>query len=183
MLWTRFSFRRSLYFGALSFSFSSPSVPVAEKQPYCMRLLPAHFTFGMYSAGDEQSWFPSKMILRIDFHQTRESCFCTLPQICASNTILSQRSTDTSLNFMAWFVLWYALLTVVPYIDRCVPFQIMSNQLNLAQVDSSQVIETSQEWSVETGCTWAQFWVSWQRLQILMYMWFFCHVSFFLYYF
>ena len=31
-----------------------------------------------------------------------------------------------------------------PYIDRCVPFQIMSNQLNLPQVDSKQVVETSQ---------------------------------------
>jgi hypothetical protein len=33
---------------------------------------------------------------------------------------------------------------VGPYIDRCVPFQIMSNQLNLLQVDSNQVVETSQ---------------------------------------
>jgi len=29
----------------------------------------------------------------------------------------------------------------------------MSNQLNLAQVDSNQVVETSQGWWVETGCT------------------------------
>ncbi len=37
------------YFGALSFSstLTSPSVPAAEKQPHSMRLLPAHFTFGM----------------------------------------------------------------------------------------------------------------------------------------
>ena len=28
-----------------------------------------------------------------------------------------------------------------PYIDRCVPVQIMSNQLNLPQVDSNQVVE------------------------------------------
>ena len=34
--------------------------------------------------------------------------------------------------------------SVGPYIDRCVPFQIMSNQLNLSQVDSNQVVETSQ---------------------------------------
>ena len=31
---------------------------------------------------------------------------------------------------------------------------------NLPQVYSNQVLETSQEWSVEIGCTWAQFWVS-----------------------
>ncbi len=49
MLWTGFSLRLSLYFGALSFSSTlmSPSVPSAEKQPHSMRLLPAHFTFGM----------------------------------------------------------------------------------------------------------------------------------------
>jgi hypothetical protein len=29
------------------------------------------------------------------------------------------------------------------YIDRCMPFQIMSNQLNLPQLDSNQVVETS----------------------------------------
>ena len=33
---------------------------------------------------------------------------------------------------------------VGPYLDRCVPFQIMSNQLNLPQVDYNQVVETSQ---------------------------------------
>ncbi len=43
------SLRLSQYFGALSFSstLTSPSVPAAEKQPHSMRLLPAHFTFGM----------------------------------------------------------------------------------------------------------------------------------------
>ncbi len=70
MLWIGFS---SQYFGALSFSsiLMSPSVPAAEKQLRRMRLLPAHFTFGMYSAGDEQNWFPSNMMLTIEVHQTR----------------------------------------------------------------------------------------------------------------
>ena len=36
---------------------------------------------------------------------------------------------------------------------QCVPFQIISNQLNLPQVDFNQVVETSQGWSMETGCT------------------------------
>jgi hypothetical protein len=40
---------------------------------------------------------------------------------------------------MSWFLLWHALSTVGPYIDRRVPFQIMSNQFNLPQVDSNQV--------------------------------------------
>ncbi len=49
MLWTGFSLRLSLCFGALRFSSTlmCPSVPAAEKQPHSMRLLPAHFTFGM----------------------------------------------------------------------------------------------------------------------------------------
>ena len=42
-----------------------------------------------------------------------------------------------SFDLMAWFLLWHALSAVGPYIDRCVPFQIMSNQLNLPQVDSN----------------------------------------------
>ncbi len=43
MLWTGFSLRLSQYFGALSFS----STLSPEKQPHSMRLLQAHFTFGM----------------------------------------------------------------------------------------------------------------------------------------
>jgi hypothetical protein len=70
--------------------------------------------------------------------------FVTLPQICAFDTILSRRSMDNSFDCMAWFLLWDALSTVGPYIDRCVPFQVMSNQFNLPQVDYHQVVETSQ---------------------------------------
>ncbi len=33
------------------------------------------FLLGWYSAGKEQSWFPSNTMLGIDVHQTRESCF------------------------------------------------------------------------------------------------------------
>ncbi len=73
MLWTGFSLRLSLYLGALSFSstLKCSLVPAAEKQTHSMRLLPAHFTCGMYSAGDEQSWFPSNMMLGIEVQQTR----------------------------------------------------------------------------------------------------------------
>ena len=87
------------------------------------------------------------------------------PDLCL-DTNLSQSSTDNSFNLMAWFLLWHALSTVGPYIDRCVPFQIMSNQLNLLQVESNQVVETSQGWSMETGCTWAKFQVLLQRVWI-----------------
>ncbi len=48
MLWTMLSLRPSLYFCVLSFStLMGPSVAASEKQPHSMRLLPAHFTFGM----------------------------------------------------------------------------------------------------------------------------------------
>jgi hypothetical protein len=50
-------------------------------------------------------------------------------------------SKDNSLNLMAWFLLWHALSTVGHYIDRCVPFQIMSNQ----------AVETSQGWLTFLG--------------------------------
>ena len=80
------------------------------------------------------------------------------PRSVPRNNIVSELYRP--IDLMAWFLLWHALTTVGPYIDRCVPFQIMSNQWNLPQVDFNQVIETSQGWSMETGCTWAQFRVS-----------------------
>ena len=61
------------------------------------------------------------------------------PDLCL-DTILSRSSKNNSFDPMAWFLLWHALSTVGPYIDRCVPFQVMSNQLNLPQVDSKQDI-------------------------------------------
>jgi hypothetical protein len=48
-----------------------------------------------------------------------------------------------SFNFMAWFLLWHALSTVGPDIDRCVLFQIMSIQFKYPQVDSNQVVVIS----------------------------------------
>ena len=52
------------------------------------------------------------------------------------DTILSLSSTDNSFDLMPCLLLRHALSTVRPYIDRCVPFQIMSNQLNLPLLDS-----------------------------------------------
>ena len=94
-----------------------------------------HCVIGEFFNAAEMFWYPSS-------------------DLCL-NTILSWSSTDNSFNLMAWFLLWHALSTVGPYIDRCVPFQIMSNQLNLPQVDPNQVVEISQGWSMETECTWA----------------------------
>ena len=42
------------------------------------------------------------------------------PDLCL-DTILSRRSTDNSLDFMAWFVLWFVLSTVGPW---CMPFHL-----------------------------------------------------------
>ena len=49
------------------------------------------------------------------------------PDLCP-DTILSRGSTNNSFNLMAWFLLWHALSTVGHYIDRCVSFQMLSNQ-------------------------------------------------------
>ncbi len=93
MLWTGFSLRLSQYFGALSFSsiLMSPSVPAAEKQPYSMRLLPAHFTFGTVLC----RWL--NMMLRIEVHLTREcfqSCVFTEERIEYGHTAIKPRSVE-----------------------------------------------------------------------------------------
>ncbi len=77
-----FSLRLSQYFGALRLSstLTSPSVPAAEKQPHSTRLLPAHFTVGMYSAGDErtgilQTWCLELKFIRPENLRVFFSCF------------------------------------------------------------------------------------------------------------
>jgi hypothetical protein len=69
------------------------------------------------------------------------------PDLCL-DTILSRSSTDISFYLMAWFLLWHVRSTVGPYLDRCVLFQIMSNKLNVPQVDSNHVLETFQGWQL-----------------------------------
>jgi hypothetical protein len=90
------------------------------------------------------NFFHLRMMEATVFLGTFNAAFFTLPQICASTQTCQKNSTDNSFDLMAWFLLWHALSTLGPYIDRCVPFQIMSNQLNWPQVDSNQVVETSQ---------------------------------------
>ena len=56
--------------------------------------------------------------------------------------------SELYVQFHRQYGLVFALICTVksgPYIDRCVPFQIMSNQLNVPQVDSNQVVETCEE--------------------------------------
>ena len=64
------------------------------------------------------------------------------PDLCLDK-ILSRSSTDNSFDLSACQSKNQAISTVGPHIDRCVPFQIMSNHLNLPRVDSNQVVETS----------------------------------------
>ena len=70
--------------------------------------------------------------------------FCYPPPDLCLDTILSQSSKDNYFDLMSWFLFLHALSTVGLYIGKCVPFQIISNQLNLPQVDSNQIEETSQ---------------------------------------
>jgi hypothetical protein len=66
--------------------------------------------------------------------------FGTRPQICASTqSCLGALRTVPSPTWLGFCS--DTLPTVGPYIDRCVPFQIMSNQLNLPQVDSNNVVD------------------------------------------
>ena len=104
-----------------------------------LRMTKATVFLGTFNAA-EMFWYPS-------------------PDLCL-DTIMSQSSTENVFDLMAWFLLWHVHSTVGSYIDRCVPFQIKSNQLNLPQVDSNQLVETCQGRSMETWCTWAQFQVS-----------------------
>jgi len=127
-LWSRLSSMISLYIAAFIFPLilTSLPVPAAEKHPHSMMLPPLlPFTD---DGGHCAHWGL----------QCCRNFSVPSPDLCL-DTILSQRSTDNSLDFLAWFVLWHALSTMGPYIDRCVPFQITSNQLNLTQVDSNQV--------------------------------------------
>ena len=98
---------------------------------------------------------------------TLEIALYPSPDLCLL-TILYQSYTDSSLDIIGEFLLWHALSTVGPNFERCVSFQIMSNQLNWPQVDSNQVVETSEGWSKEIVCTWAHFGVSYQRGWILL---------------
>ncbi len=59
------------------------------------------------------------------------------------NTILYPSTAGSTLDLLAWFSLRYALSAVSPFVERRVPFQIMSTQFNLPQVDSNQGVETS----------------------------------------
>ena len=143
--------------GHLSYQGPCP-LPIAQfgqaassrKSPGCSKLLPFKNYGGHCALGNLQC----------------SRIFFSLPRSVPQHNPVSELCRQF-LQLMAWFLLWYALSAVRPYIDRCVPFQIMSNQLNLPQVDSNQGVETSQRWSREMGGTWANV------IAVLMSMWYF----------
>ncbi len=51
------------------------SVPNAEKQPHSMRLIPEHNFWDVTLQVMSNSWLSWKLMLGIEVHQTRESCF------------------------------------------------------------------------------------------------------------
>lgn len=55
-------------------------------------------------------------------------------------------------HLMAWL-----FLPVRTFIERSVPFQVMSNEFNLPEVDSNQGVKKSQQWLRKTGGTWLEF--------------------------
>jgi hypothetical protein len=87
------------------------------------------------------------------FHLRMMEGHCVLGdlQCCRHFLVPFPRSvpTDNSFDLFGLILRWHALSTMGSHTYRCVPFQIMSNQLNLPQVDSNQVVETSKGWSME----------------------------------
>ncbi len=84
---------------------------------------------------------------------TETTCFCdsSMKQIFFLNSstdvwldaTLFLSSTDCSFDLRAWFLRWYALSAVRPFIKMRVPFQIIPIQLNLPQVNFTRSVVSS----------------------------------------
>ncbi len=76
MLWTGFSLRPCQYLVHWAFFllWRVPQSLLLKNSPTAWGCYQHTLLLGWYCAGDEQSWFPSNMMLRIEVHQTRESC-------------------------------------------------------------------------------------------------------------
>ena len=139
-------FLLSLYTGSLELSHSDhqvlghlsyqgPSPPhhaqfgwaaSSRKSPGCSKLLPFKNYGGHCALGNIQY---------------SRNIFVAFPRSVPRHSPVSESLQAVPSNFMAWFLLLYALSAVRPNIDRFVTFQIMSNQLNLPQVDSNHGVE------------------------------------------
>jgi hypothetical protein len=66
-------------------------------------------------------WMMEATVFLGTFNATQMFCYPS-PDLCL-DTILSQSFMDNSFDLMAWFLLWHALSSVGPYIDRLCAFQ------------------------------------------------------------
>ena len=123
-------------------------------------------------------WFPPDMTLRVEadcsawpggwlwevvpnvfhlriFEEPSVQFFCSFPPICAwTHSYLWALQAVPSTSWLGFCSdrLW--LSAVRSYIDTRVPFQSMSNQLNLPQADSNKSVET---WSRQMVGIWAKY--------------------------
>ena len=123
VLWSRFSSNISLYFAPFTLTsiLTSLPVPAAEKHPHSMMLPPPCFIVGMVP-GFLQTGIQAKEF-NLSFIRPEN-----LVSHLVIDSILSRSATDNSFDLMSWILLWHALSTVGPYIDRRVSFQTMSIQ-------------------------------------------------------
>lgn len=106
------------------------------------------------SAGSNYLWMMEVAVLNWDLKSSRHFSVI-FPWFLPPDKPELGPQTGSSASCSVCAVRW----TVGPYIDSPEPFQIMSNQLESPQVDSS----TAREWSVRTRRTSAYFWASWRR--------------------
>ena len=64
------------------------------------------------------------------------------------DTILSRSSTDNSFDVMSWFLLWHAPVNCGTLYRQVCAFPNHAQSIEFPQVDSNQVIEISQGWSM-----------------------------------
>ena len=112
--------------------------------------LPSRFAlFGRAASSRKSRWFQTSILRMMEatvfMGLSTLQTFCgTLRQICASTqSCLGALRTIPITSLLGFCSDIHCQLWDL-YIDGCVPFQIKSNQLNLPQVDTNQVVETSQ---------------------------------------
>ncbi len=109
---------------------------------------PSIAQFGLEASSRKSPGCSKLLPLRV----TETTCFCepsmqhhfflnSSPDVWF-DAILSLSYTGSLFDLRAWSLLWYALSAVRPFIKMCVPFQIISIQLNLPQVNVTQSLVT-----------------------------------------
>ncbi len=110
---------------------------------------PSIAQFGQEASSRKSPGCSKRLPLRV----TETICLCEpsilqkffselLPRCVAWRNLVSELYRQF-FDFRAWFLLWYALSAVGPFIKTCVPFQIIPIQLNLPQFNSTWSVVTS----------------------------------------